>query len=140
MTTPQSAEPTTASLAREWLQVARYYLGNRWTLVLLGTAVVVVGLALNWNWLVATGLAPIILAALPCLVMCGLGLCMSRLFGSSCESQPSQAQTPARPLATTTTTDGSSASVSTCCHDQSRASRRGNNQIESLEERRKPDA
>lgn len=39
------------------------------------------GLALNWNWLVAVGVAPLLLSALPCVAMCALGLCMSR--GSS---------------------------------------------------------
>lgn len=35
------------------------------------------GLALGgWGWLIAVGFAPIILSLLPCLVMCGLGLCM----------------------------------------------------------------
>jgi hypothetical protein len=45
---------------------------------LIGLAIVliVVGAAFNWSWLVAAGVAPIILATAPCLVMCALGLCM----------------------------------------------------------------
>ena len=39
-----------------------------------GTGALVAG----WDWLVAAGLASIILAVAPCLVMCALGLCMSR--------------------------------------------------------------
>jgi hypothetical protein len=39
-----------------------------------GTGVLVLG----WDWLVAAGLASIILAVAPCLVMCALGLCMNR--------------------------------------------------------------
>ena len=37
-----------------------------------------VGLAFGggWGWLVAIGVAPVILSLLPCAVMCGLGLCM----------------------------------------------------------------
>ena len=35
-------------------------------------------LVLGWDWLVAAGLASIILAVAPCLVMCALGLCMQR--------------------------------------------------------------
>lgn len=46
------------------------------------------GLALNWNWLVAVGVAPLLLSALPCVAMCALGLCMSR--GGS-RSQPTGA-------------------------------------------------
>jgi len=35
-------------------------------------------LVLGWDWLVAAGLASIIVAVAPCLVMCALGLCMQR--------------------------------------------------------------
>ncbi|MBI3042936.1 MAG: hypothetical protein HYY78_08940 [Betaproteobacteria bacterium] len=35
-------------------------------------------LVLGWDWLVAAGLASIIIAVAPCLVMCALGLCMQR--------------------------------------------------------------
>jgi hypothetical protein len=34
------------------------------------------GLVLNWSWLVAIGLAPIILGVLPCVAMCALGMCV----------------------------------------------------------------
>jgi hypothetical protein len=45
---------------------------------LIGLAIVLIisGAAFNWSWLVAAGVAPIILATAPCLVMCALGLCM----------------------------------------------------------------
>ena len=36
------------------------------------------GLFLGWDWLVAVGAASIIIALAPCLIMCGLGLCMNR--------------------------------------------------------------
>jgi hypothetical protein len=39
-------------------------------------------LVLGWDWLVAAGLASIIIAAAPCLVMCALGLCMHRMSKS----------------------------------------------------------
>ena len=32
----------------------------------------------GWDWLVAAGVASIIIAIAPCLIMCALGLCMSR--------------------------------------------------------------
>ncbi len=35
------------------------------------------GVAFNWSWLVAVGVAPLILAVLPCVAMCGLGLYMA---------------------------------------------------------------
>lgn len=36
-------------------------------------------LVAGWDWLVVAGLAPIVLAVAPCLVMCALGLCMNRM-------------------------------------------------------------
>ena len=30
----------------------------------------------GWDWLVAAGIAPILISLAPCLVMCALGLCM----------------------------------------------------------------
>lgn len=49
--------------------------------LLIGAALLGGGGALffGWNWLVAAGLASIIVGVLPCLVMCGLGLCMHRM-------------------------------------------------------------
>ena len=47
--------------------------------IILGLAVIGGGaLAFGggWGWLVAIGIAPIILSILPCVVMCGLGFCM----------------------------------------------------------------
>ena len=67
------------SLARGWLGAARYYLGGRRGLLVLGGAVVVAGLASNWSWLVAAGVAPLLLSVLPCVAMCALGLCMNRM-------------------------------------------------------------
>lgn len=41
----------------------------------LGLVALLGGMALNWNWLVAAGLAPVLLAILPCGAMCALNLC-----------------------------------------------------------------
>jgi hypothetical protein len=60
-----------------------------------GGTVAFVGLALNWDWLTAAGLAPIILGILPCAVMCALGLCAHRFTGgaaSSCHGSGSQSK------------------------------------------------
>jgi hypothetical protein len=75
MTDAKSVEKANTSLVREWLTLARYYLGNRWVLLVLGSAVLIGGAALNWGWLVAIGLAPILLALAPCAIMCAVGLC-----------------------------------------------------------------
>ena len=75
MTDVKSVEKANTSLVHEWLTLARYYLGNRWVLLVLGSAVLIGGAALNWGWLVAIGLAPILLALAPCAIMCAVGLC-----------------------------------------------------------------
>src|SRR5260370_32949770 len=48
-------------------------------LLAIATVAVVAGLWLNWGWLVAVGVAPLILAFLPCAAMCALGLCMMQM-------------------------------------------------------------
>ena len=39
-------------------------------------------LVLGWDWLAAAGVASIIVALAPCLVMCALGLCVNRMSKS----------------------------------------------------------
>jgi len=64
---------------------------SRRGLIVMAGLVIASGLAFNWDWLVAVGMAPILIATLPCLVMCGLGLCMNRMSGGSCDkSSPTQ--------------------------------------------------
>ncbi|MBI3434519.1 MAG: hypothetical protein HY056_05505 [Proteobacteria bacterium] len=91
MTAPTSIERGNTSLAREWLDLARYYLAGRRGFLALAAAAIVAGLAFNWDWMVATGLAPLLLAVLPCAVMCGLGLCFHRMSGSACAPEQSRA-------------------------------------------------
>lgn len=76
---PGTSEPSLgqdiASVLRYGLYSVRARLGTR-GLIILAAVIVAAGLALNWTWVVAIGLAPILLAALPCAVMCALGMCM----------------------------------------------------------------
>ena len=90
MKTPTSIQQRDTSLARDGILLARHYLGSRNVLLALAAIAIVAGIGFNWNWLVATGLAPVLVAALPCAVMCGLGLCFHRLFGASCASEQSR--------------------------------------------------
>lgn len=143
MTTP-SAETTSASLTRDLLHAARYYLGNRRGILILATVAIVAGTAFNWSWLVATGIAPILLTALPCAVMCGLGLCMNKLFGNSCEAQSSQPQNAkestgnaSAPANVAATSSGSPA----CCQEQAPESTTADlNQPQAIKERRSSNA
>ena len=76
MTIPTTTRRQDSSLARDLLNAARYYLWRPRTLLTLAAIAIVAGLALNWSWLVAAGLAPILVTALPCLIMCAFGVCM----------------------------------------------------------------
>ena len=82
-----------SSLARDILAASKYgiyrlrtRLGTR-GLLILGGAVIAAGLALNWSWLVAIGVAPLLLTALPCVAMCALGFCMMPKGGKSPDNQ-----------------------------------------------------
>ena len=87
-----------SSLGRDILYAARYYVGGRRGLLLVGGAIVALGLASNWSWLVAAGLAPLLLAMLPCLAMCALGLCMNKMVGRSCSTEKGAAAEKASAL------------------------------------------
>ncbi|MHA3026592.1 hypothetical protein [Chromohalobacter israelensis] len=65
--TPQGQE---TSGLKGWVTGPR-----RW--MLLGAVVVAGGLAMGWDQLVLLGIAPILIALLPCLVMCG-AMCMMK--------------------------------------------------------------
>ena len=54
---------------------------------------IVAGIAFNWGWLVAAGVAPLLLSVLPCVAMCALGICMHRMTGGSSGSQQSATST-----------------------------------------------
>ena len=98
MNATEPAGTATTSLGRELLFATRYYLGGRRGLLLLAAVAVVGGLVSSWSWLVAAGIAPLLLSVVPCVAMCALGLCMHRAAGSSqaaekaAESQHDQRQ------------------------------------------------
>lgn len=80
-TTKKAVSPAQGLLNAAW----PYLTGKRGVLVLGGAAIFVAG-ALNWSWLVTIGAASVIIAILPCAVMCALGLCMRKAGGKSCSS------------------------------------------------------
>ncbi|MFQ5784935.1 MAG: hypothetical protein ACE5H8_08940 [Alphaproteobacteria bacterium] len=86
MSTSEPPKITESPLTRDLLLAAKYYLGRRRSLIVLAGALLVAGLALNWSWLVAAGLAPIVLALAPCAAMCALGLCTNKAGGKSCST------------------------------------------------------
>jgi hypothetical protein len=56
-------------------------MSRRTTLTVLAVAAVASGLVLGWDSLAAAGLSGLVLAVLPCVAMCALGLCAGRSGG-----------------------------------------------------------
>lgn len=97
MSSPETASATKPSLAQDWLYALRYWLRGPKGIAALVVLALVIGAALNWSWLVAVGIAPLLLTVLPCAVMCGIGLCMNKMTGSSCSTSsgsPDHSSTP----------------------------------------------
>ena len=111
MNTPQIETPR--MLHDRFTRLA--FLRNRWALVAIAVLVLVVIVAASWNWLVAAGLATILVSALPCLVMCGLGLCMHRFLGGSGSPQASGSAAAELPEGVVRTTAHSSATYAASC-------------------------
>lgn len=63
--------------------------------IVAASAAVGIGMALNWGWLVAAGIAPLIFSVLPCVVMCALGLCVSMLLARSSAKENAKGDGPA---------------------------------------------
>ena len=60
------------------IRVSCSILGNWKFWLMLAAVALIAGAALNWSWLVAAGLAPLVVGFLPCVAMCALGLCMAK--------------------------------------------------------------
>ena len=119
MTTPATTQRQDSSLTRDLLYTARYYLWRPRVLLTLATIVIVAGLALNWSWLVAAGLAPILISTLPCLVMCAFGVCAMCRSGEKHSAPVRDAVDLASPPATLaiSATDKPSTGTAGCCQD-----------------------
>jgi hypothetical protein len=94
MTSPETASAPRPSLAQDWLRALRYWLRGRNGVIALMVLAVVIGAALSWSWLVALGIAPLLLAFAPCAAMCALGLCASKMAGRSCSSETNPVASP----------------------------------------------
>jgi hypothetical protein len=79
------------SLTQTAVALLRHYLGGRRGLILLAVTALGAALVLNWGWLVAVGLAPLLLALAPCAAMCAIGLCANKMMGgnNSCSTRSS---------------------------------------------------
>lgn len=86
-TSAESTKASETSLTADVIAYVRSRLGGRRGLILLTVIVLGAGLVFNWSWLVAAGMAPLLLMLAPCAVMCALGLCMNKTAGGSCSSE-----------------------------------------------------
>jgi hypothetical protein len=87
-----------ASVTSAWTQAIT--LGGRFSprassiaLTLAGAGA---GLFFGWEWLVAAGLAPLLVAVLPCAAMCVLGLCASRMGNKDLGARAGTGAVPAK--------------------------------------------
>ncbi|HET6159298.1 MAG TPA: hypothetical protein VFE34_13210 [Dongiaceae bacterium] len=87
MTTTQLPTVLDNSPTQRFAQTARTYLTGRRGLIALAVVALIAGAAFNWSWLVAAGIAPLLITALPCIAMCALGLCMNRMAGRKCSAE-----------------------------------------------------
>jgi hypothetical protein len=94
MNSPEAVTATKPSLAQDWLNALRYWLRGRNGVIALIVLAVVIGAALNWSWLVAAGIAPLLITVLPCAAMCALGLCMNSMAGGSCSTETRSVELP----------------------------------------------
>lgn len=84
----QDSAPVPPSLG-EMLRSLRRRIRLRGVLIAGALLAIVAGVALNWTALVAAGLAPLVLVAVPCAAMCAAHLCMKRgRHGDAGDSRP----------------------------------------------------
>jgi hypothetical protein len=126
MTNASPTDTSNKSLTRDLLYAAQYYLGRRRVLLFLAAIVIGGGLALKWDWLVAAGIAPILIALLPCAVMCALGMCMHKKSGDAAgaggccatdASPPSQAEAQSGNKTTSIAGPSANRSALGCCQE-----------------------
>lgn len=67
---------------------------------LVAAVAVGAGLLFGWEQLVIFGIAPILISLLPCLIMCGLGVCMMGKKKKSDSKTASETEVPVKPVAT----------------------------------------
>lgn len=79
-----SGSPSSGS---RWSSYLPIWLRGSRGIMLGAVALGIGGAALGWPWLVALGIAPILLSLAPCAVMCALGLCMMGKGSNSTASQ-----------------------------------------------------
>src|SRR3546814_9367292 len=89
-----SASVPEPSLSQDVGNALRYWLRGRRGLIAAAVGLAVPALWLGWPWLVAIGIAPLLVAFAPCAIMCGLGLCMSKARSTPGKGPPTMPADP----------------------------------------------
>lgn len=79
MTYSDATNPSWSKNIRGAVASLRAAASTRRGLLTIAGVAIVGGLGLNWSWLVAAGIAPVLLSLLPCATMCALGLCAMQM-------------------------------------------------------------
>lgn len=86
-TTPQATKTANGFLRSGMFAVLRQGPQSRRAIAAVSipaaAAVVAIVAGANWSWLVTTGIVSVLLSVLPCVLMCGLGLCMHKFSGGT---------------------------------------------------------
>lgn len=99
MTISDPSGPVPHALAQDAWSAVRYYLGSRTGMIAVAAVALGLGAYFNWGWLVAAGIAPLLIGVLPCVAMCALGLCMSRTTPRPASSEGEEAPNSELPAA-----------------------------------------
>jgi hypothetical protein len=92
-----SLRPWSSATVRAARAAGRFLLADRRRVFFVAVAALGLGLALNWSWLVAAGIAPLIVGMLPCAAMCAVGLCMGGSGNRSCAKESTLPPTATEP-------------------------------------------
>ena len=101
MTNINSPQPVLTSFVSS---TVRSVLGNRFGMLAIVAGVIGLSAYSSWGWLVALGLAPLLISVAPCVAMCALGLC----------SMGMKSKTTA-PTTKILSTDGKPSDCKNCC-------------------------
>ena len=92
MTISNQTDAVRTSKAQDLIGTIRRLVSGRRGMLVLGALALAAGVAFKWNWLVAAGIAPLVIGLLPCAVMCALGVGCMYMATSRSQGKPPAAQ------------------------------------------------
>ena len=83
----KETEMTATPPVKTGLSLPQWFPRGRPALLWMAIFAIGAGLVFGWDWLVAAGVAPLIVSVLPCLAMCAIGLCAMGGSAKSCHGE-----------------------------------------------------